>query len=166
MWKKSIRIKPIATSSRASFHIPRAKYHGMKRQKKWLPPRCCSNSPAKWKVLDANQILVEHVHAITFKLQGTTYEPNFQQIEGKCNSKAIPIVKAHNLCDVLESSADEKLRLVAHPNCVPTILFICYPRLLLWSIPFSGFFFFLGQFCDVAKVGMIDRKILPNLATS
>jgi hypothetical protein len=68
---------------------------------------------------DANQILVEHVHAITFKLQCTTYEPNFQQIEGKCNSKAMPIVKAHNLCDVLESSADEKLRLVAHPNCVP-----------------------------------------------
>jgi hypothetical protein len=146
MWKKSIKIKPIATSPRASFHIPRAKYHGMKRQKKWLPSRCSSNSPAKWKVFNANQILVEHVHAITFKLQGTTYEPNFQQIEGKCNSKAMSIVKAHNLCDVLESSADEKLRLVAHPNCVPTILFICYPYLftLVNSIQWFFFFFFFG----------------------
>ncbi len=124
--------------------------------------------PSKMKVFDANQILVEHVHAITFKLQGTTYEPNFQQIQGKCNAKAMPIVKAHNLCDVLESSADEKLRLVAHQNCVLTILFICYPYRLLWSIPFSGFFcfFLFCQFCDVAKVGMNDRKILPNLAMS
>jgi hypothetical protein len=110
-----------------------------------VTPKMLFQQPSRMKVFDANQILVEHVRAITFKLQGTTCEPNFQQIEGKCNSKAMPIVKAHNLCDVLESSADEKLRLVAHPNCVPTTLFICYPYLLLWSIAFSVLFSFFGS---------------------
>lgn len=50
-----------------------------------VTPKMLFQQPSKMKVFDANQILVEHVHAITFKLQGTTYEPNFQQIEGKCN---------------------------------------------------------------------------------
>ncbi len=58
-------------------------------------------NPSKMKVSDANQILVEHVHAITFKLQGTTYEPNCQQIEGKCNLAIENLFKKKSISTLL-----------------------------------------------------------------
>jgi hypothetical protein len=69
--------------------------------KKMVTPKMLFQQPSKMKVFDANQILLEHVHAITFKLQGTTYEPNFQQIEGKCNLAIENLYKKNSISTLL-----------------------------------------------------------------